>query len=41
MTRKSYTTDFKREAASLVLDQGYSVRTACEGSSTFRVEFAR
>ena len=30
MTRKSYTTDFKREAASLVLDQGYSVRTACE-----------
>ena len=35
MTRKSYTTDFKREAASLVLDQGYS------GSSTFRVEFAR
>ena len=30
MTRKSYTTDFKREAASLVLDQGCSVRTACE-----------
>ncbi len=30
MARKSYTTDFKREAASLVLDQRYSVRQACE-----------
>lgn len=30
MARKIYTTDFKREAAELVLDQGYGVREACE-----------
>ena len=30
MDRRTYTTEFKQEAASLVLDQGYSVRQACE-----------
>jgi len=30
MARKSYTTEFKREAASLVLDSGYPVSEACE-----------
>ena len=28
--RRSYTTEFKHEAASLILDQGYSYRQACE-----------
>ena len=27
--RRSFTTDFKREAASLVLDRGYSIIEAC------------
>jgi transposase-like protein len=30
MGRRSFTSEFKREAASLVLDQGYSVLAACE-----------
>jgi len=30
MARKTYTTDFKREAASLVLNQGYRIAEACE-----------
>lgn len=30
MARRSFTTEFKREAAALVLDQGYSVAEACE-----------
>ncbi len=30
MARKIYTMDFKREAAELVLGQGYGVREACE-----------
>lgn len=30
MTRKSFTTEFKREAASLVLDQGYRITEACQ-----------
>lgn len=29
MARRSFSTDFKREAASLVLDQNYSVTEAC------------
>lgn len=28
--RRSYTTEFKSEAASLVLDQNYSVKQACQ-----------
>ena len=28
--RRSFTTEFKREAAELVLDRGYSYRRACE-----------
>lgn len=30
MTRRVFTTDFKLEAAGLVLDQGYSVEQACK-----------
>ena len=30
MTRRVFTTDFKLEAAGLVLDQGYSVPDACK-----------
>lgn len=30
MARKSFSTEFKREAAALVLDQGYSVSEACQ-----------
>lgn len=30
MTRRSFSTDFKLEAASLVLDQGYSIPEACK-----------
>ena len=30
MTRRSFSTDFKLEAASLVLDQGYSIPKACK-----------
>jgi len=30
MGRRSFTTEFKREAASLVLDQGYTVGEACQ-----------
>lgn len=30
MTRRSFTTDFKLEAAGLVLDQGYSIPEACK-----------
>ena len=30
MARRSFTSEFKREAASLVLDQGYSVGQACQ-----------
>jgi transposase len=30
MAKRSFTTEFKRDAASLVLDQGYSVAQACE-----------
>ena len=30
MSRKTYSTEFKHEAASLVLDQGYSVAEACQ-----------
>jgi transposase len=29
MSRRSFTPEFKREAASLVVQQGYSVREAC------------
>ncbi len=28
--RKYFTTEFKQEAASLVLDQGYSIKEACQ-----------
>ena len=30
MTRRSFSTDFKLEAAGLVLDQGYSIPEACK-----------
>ena len=30
MKRRTYTTEFKHEAASLVVDHGYSVSEACE-----------
>jgi len=30
MARRSFTAEFKREAAALVLDQGYSVAEACQ-----------
>jgi transposase len=30
MSRRSFSTEFKHEAACLVLDQGYSVQEACE-----------
>ena len=30
MTRKTYPSEFKKEAASLVLDQGYTITAACE-----------
>jgi transposase len=30
MGRRSFTSEFKREAASLVVDQGYSVQQACQ-----------
>ncbi|WP_368086685.1 transposase [Atopomonas hussainii] len=30
MTRRAFSTDFKLEAASLVLDQGYSITDACK-----------
>ncbi len=29
MARKSYTTEFKREVAGMVLDDGYSISAAC------------
>ena len=33
MTRRAFSTDFKLEAASLVLDQGYSITDACKSVS--------
>lgn len=30
VTRRSFTSEFKREAASLVLDQRYTIKEACE-----------
>jgi len=30
MARKTYTTEFKREAAAMVLDQGCGIRQTCE-----------
>jgi len=39
--RKSYTAEFKREAASLVLDQNYSIPEACEAMGVGKTAMRR
>ncbi len=41
MTKRSFSTDFKREAASLVLDQNYSVSEACTTMGVGRTAIRR
>lgn len=41
MTRKTYTSQFKHEAAGLVLDHGYSIAQACEAMSVGQTAMRR
>lgn len=41
MARKAYTSQFKHEAAGLVLDHGYSVTQACEAMSVGQTAIRR
>lgn len=41
MTQKNYPPEFKQEAASLVLDQGYSRKAACEAMGVGRTALDR
>jgi len=41
MTRRTFSVQFKRDAAGLVLDQGYSVSQACEAMSVGQTAMRR
>lgn len=41
MARKTYTTQFKHEAAGLILDHGYSIAQACEAMAVGQTAMRR
>jgi transposase len=41
MARRTFTTEFKHDAASLVLDQGYSIPQACEAMNVGQTAMRR
>ncbi|MBM3113522.1 transposase [Pseudomonas sp. PA-7-1E] len=41
MTRRSFSSDFKLEAAGLVLDQGYSIPEACKSMGVGKTALRR